>query len=260
MPSESPESRQPIVVTGPGPGPAVAPFVVIDDFLPVDMQRHIWIYFQVENFARVDVSSPTGQWAWHDGAALRGPTIGYRAKWHAKYPTGTAVDALMEALVQQEERLRPALGRYGKDWDDFSASSSLYPSGTGLGWHRDAENNAGSFVYYVHPHWNVEWGGELLLGDVSQLSIPASEGPFFNPAPTGLADDGPSWLNSHLENERASQTLLAAGTGSFVMPKPNRLVVIRGGLPHKISKVSPAAGAHLRASLTGFFKRTPAPR
>jgi Rps23 Pro-64 3,4-dihydroxylase Tpa1-like proline 4-hydroxylase len=236
--------------------PLVRPFVVIDDFLAPELQQHIWLYFQVENFARVDVSSPTGQWSWHDGGALRGPTIGYRTKWHAKYPTGTAVDALMEALVRQEERLRPALGRYEIDWDDFSASPSLYPSGTGLSWHRDAETNAGSFVYYVHPQWNVEWGGELLLGDPSQMSIPASHGPFFNPAPVESEDDGASWLNSHMENQRASDTLLASGVGSFVMPKSNRLVVIRGGLPHKIAKVSVAAGAHLRASVTGFFKRT----
>ena len=49
---------------------------------------------------------------------------------------------------------------------------------------------------------------------------------------------------------------MAQGAGSFVMPKPNRLVIIRGGLPHKIAKVSVAAGSHLRRSITGFFKRT----
>jgi Rps23 Pro-64 3,4-dihydroxylase Tpa1-like proline 4-hydroxylase len=232
------------------------PFIVIDDFLAPDLQQHIWLYFQVENFARVDVSSPTGQWAWHDGGSLRGPTIGYKTKWHAQFPTGTAVDALMETIVSEEKRFRPALGQFGSDWDDFSASPSLYPVGTGLSWHRDAENNAGSFVYYVHPHWNVEWGGELLLGDPAQFSIPGSQGPFFNPAPSGYADDGAAWLNSHLENERASETLMAHGAGSFVMPKPNRLVIIRGGLPHKIAKVSVAAGSHLRCSITGFFKRT----
>jgi Rps23 Pro-64 3,4-dihydroxylase Tpa1-like proline 4-hydroxylase len=250
MPPDAPSTSVPSVV------PSVLPFLVIDDFLPADIHRHIWLYFQVENFARVDVSSPTGQWAWHDGAALRGPTIGYRTKWHAKYPTGTAVDALMENIVRQEERFRPVLGKYDSDWNDFSASPALYPSGTGLSWHRDAENNAGSFVYYVHPAWNVEWGGELLLGDPAQMAIPAGLGPFFNPAPADLNDDGASWLNSHLENERASETLLAAGTGAFVMPKPNRLVVIRGGLPHKIAKVTLVAGAHMRASVTGFFKRT----
>jgi len=99
-------------------------------------------------------------------------------------------------------------------------------------------------------------GGELLLGDPSQLAIPPSHGPFFNPAPPELQDDGASWLNSHLENHHASETLLVPGVGSFVMPRSNRLVVIRGGLPHKIAKVSVAAGSHLRASVTGFFKRT----
>lgn len=101
------------------------PFVVIDDFLPTDLQQQLWPYFQVETFARVDVSSPTGQWSWHDGGVLRGPTVGYKTKWHALYPTGTVIDALTEAIVRQEDRLRPALGRYDQAWDDLSASPSL---------------------------------------------------------------------------------------------------------------------------------------
>ena len=46
------------------------------------------------------------------------------------------------------------------------------------------------------------------------------------------------------------------GVGRLVLPKPNRLVVIKGGTPHCGAKVREAAGNHVRASVSGFFKRT----
>ena len=45
------------------------------------------------------------------------------------------------------------------------------------------------------------------------------------------------------------------GTGNFVIPKTNRLVVIHGGIPHKVCRVSTSAGSKIRASIGGFFKR-----
>jgi Rps23 Pro-64 3,4-dihydroxylase Tpa1-like proline 4-hydroxylase len=243
------------LATTPGELASVVPYLVIDDFLSPESHQLLWLYLQVENFLRVDVSAPTGQWPWHDGGALRGPTIGYKSKWHAQFPTGTALDVVIQGIVDSAAKLAPVLGQFRRDWEDFTSFPSLYPVGAGLTWHRDAVTNAGSYVYYAHPHWNVEWGGELLLGDASQLAIPERLGPFFNAAPAGYDDDGATWLNSHLQNDGASEVLLAHGTGTFVMPKPNRLVVLRGGLPHKIAKVSIGAGSNVRASVAGFFKR-----
>jgi hypothetical protein len=236
------------------------PFIIIDDFLTSEHQEAVWLYIQREHLQRVDVATPTGQWAWHDGGALRGSTIGRRSKWHGQYPSGTALDLMMDRLVLAAERLTAVIGRLGEDWDDFTAFATLYPPGSGLMWHRDAPDNAGSYVYYAHPTWNAEWGGELLLGATAQLSLPVELGPFLNPAPRHLAEAGESWLNAHLDNSRASDLLLEPGAGTFVAPKPNRLVVIRGGLPHKISKVSIAAGSHLRTSIGGFFKRPTPPQ
>lgn len=161
----------------------------------------------------------------------------------------------MQAIIDNAPKLTPVLGQFRRDWEDFTAFPSLYPMGTGLTWHRDAVTNAGSYVYYAHPRWNAEWGGELLLGDAAQLAIPEALGPFFNAAPPGYEDDGATWLNSHLQNDGASDILMAHGAGSFVMAKPNRLVVLRGGLPHKIAKVAIGAGSNVRASVAGFFKR-----
>jgi hypothetical protein len=66
--------------------------------------------------------------------------------------------------------------------------------------------------------------------------------------------DPPAW-KSHLDNRDANELLMARGVGSYVVPKPNRLVVIKGGTPHAIAKVRASAGRHVRASIGGFFKR-----
>jgi Rps23 Pro-64 3,4-dihydroxylase Tpa1-like proline 4-hydroxylase len=39
------------------------------------------------------------------------------------------------------------------------------------------------------------------------------------------------------------------------MPKPNRLVILKGGVTHRVAPVSQAAGEHVRASIAGFFLR-----
>jgi hypothetical protein len=52
---------------------------------------------------------------------------------------------------------------------------------------------------------------------------------------------------------------LQGGFGSYVVPKPNRLVAIRGGTPHAIAKVRASAGSHVRASVGGFFKKVGVP-
>jgi len=66
--------------------------------------------------------------------------------------------------------------------------------------------------------------------------------------------DPPPW-KSHLDNDDATELLMARGIGSYILPKPNRLVVIKGGTPHAIAKVRASAGRHVRASVGGFFKR-----
>ena len=48
---------------------------------------------------------------------------------------------------------------------------------------------------------------------------------------------------------------MESGMGHFIMPKPNRLVVMKTGNPHMINKVQPAAGDHVRASVTLFLIR-----
>jgi Rps23 Pro-64 3,4-dihydroxylase Tpa1-like proline 4-hydroxylase len=105
-------------------------------------------------------------------------------------------------------------------WTDFTLSPWTYRPGHGLEWHSDRGYLAG-YIYYAHPDWHSSWGGELLVApDAAATSIPES--------------------------------VCEAG-GVFIYPRPNRLVLLRGGVLHCIKKVEGAAGKAFRASISGFF-------
>jgi len=64
---------------------------------------------------------------------------------------------------------------------------------------------------------------------------------------------------SGLDNRAESELLLNCGTGRYIVPKPNRLVVIKAGTPHAINHVHTAVGSNVRCSIAGFFLRTGEP-
>jgi len=228
-------------------------FTIIDGFLSSQQRDRLWNYFQIQPFRRVDELEKQGDWLLEDSGVLRGPTAGWGRTFDSQYPTGTPLDEVIKAVVDTSDVFEPTVGKKGQDWDVFSAMTTLYIAGQGLVWHRDAMDNAGSWVYYAHNEWNVEWGGELLLAH--ERDIPPEYGVYLHRLRpmTGFADP-PAW-KSHLDNHDANELLMARGIGSYVAPKPNRLVVIKGGTPHAIAKVRASAGRRVRASVGGFFKR-----
>jgi hypothetical protein len=48
---------------------------------------------------------------------------------------------------------------------------------------------------------------------------------------------------------------MARGLGSYVSPKPDRLVLIRSGTPYALAKVRASAGRQVLATVGGVFKR-----
>ena len=82
---------------------------------------------------------------------------------------------------------------------------------------------AGSYTFYAHPEWNVEWGGELMLLDDD--AIDPAAGIYFHRL---RGASGNAW-QPHLDNDDANELLMRHGVGRLVLPKPNRLVVIKGG-------------------------------
>lgn len=223
-------------------------FRVIDDFLEEDEWTEVWSHFQFMEL--LPVTRSRGAWKLDDGVPLGGhelctdsrdPEARHDPERPQRYPSQTPLDRVVHALLSRPELHE---GLIGDHWDRLSARAYVYPHGTGLSWHVDDHQlYAGAFIYYAHPHWNAHWGGELLIGEVAE------------PDPDADPDTDPDELPImayRFETEPYSERLLEMGCGSFVMPKPNRLVLLAGA-PHMIAAVSPAAGHSVRASVSGFF-------
>ncbi len=86
------------------------------------------------------------------------------------------------------------------------------------------------------------------------MEIPDRNGPSMI-TPREVMGRGMVQLPGHLDNAEVNEALMAAGMGHYIMPRPNRLVVMKTGNPHMISKVQAAAGDHVRASVTLFLIR-----
>lgn len=209
-------------------------FAVFDDFLGADTLRSVRNRMSDERFVHLkNVWQPNKFYRLVEGDPLVGQTVYYNhpqvPRGLASYPSGKSVDPVVEALLEAEESLATWIGVRGTAWDFFSCSPYLYPVGSGLAWHDDAKDRAGSFVLYVHDEWKSSWGAELLVAtDVGnrKASVESYQG-----------------VNTDL--------------GQYVAAVPNRLVVIKAGTPHAVRSVSARAGENLRMSVAGFFQPLP---
>ena len=239
-------------------------FMVIDDFLSAEHHEQLWRWFHVAPFFPNDMRGLHGAWRLDDGRVMRGPDVYYGtvagkvAEGHPgafAYPTGTALDLLLEAFSRNNREYAKLVGIEGQDWRTLAAAPRLYERHSSLYWHRDTPAVVtGSCTYYAHKTWNVQWGGELFIADPSALAIPERRGPSML-EPKEVMGRGMVQLSGHLDNTEVNEALMDAGMGHYVMPKPNRLVIMRTGNPHMISKVQAAAGDHVRASITMFLIR-----
>lgn len=238
--------------------------LVVDDFFQAKDFEQIWRWFQVAPFFPNDMRGLHGAWRLDDGRVFRGPDVYYGkvAKQVAEanegafaYPTGTALDLLAENFARSAEVYQNLVGREGKDWRTIAMAPRLYERNSSLYWHRDTPSVVtGSCTFYAHPEWNVQWGGELFIAHPSALKIPDRCGPSMI-EPKEVMGRGMVQISGHLDNREVNDALMEAGMGYYVMPKPNRLVVMKTGNPHMISAVKPAAGDHVRASVTMFLIR-----
>ncbi len=235
--------------------------IVYDDVLKPEQFQLMWRYMQSVPYKHVHAEGVRGVWRPEDGNPMEGPrtvTLGLTPPEEmlegmmaaypgtSLYPTRQPIDALLEVIQARATEHKDMLGAGGEDWLLFSAAPWIYPVGSGLSWHcDDGKLYTGAFIYYAHPEWNVQWGGELLIADESSKGAGklGDEG-----------GDGPR--RQHVfDNSRENEELMRSGLGSFIIPKPNRLVFLARDYPHMVAKVSPAAGNRARASVAGFFIR-----
>ncbi len=213
----------------------------------------VWNYFQLQPFQRVDALGMQGQWALEDSAVLRGPTTGFGQRWDAQYPTKTPLDLVIKAIADAAPLYESTAGKRGDDWKVFSACPTIHVAGQGRLWHRDGDDDVAGFFYFAHPEWNIEWGGELFVAD--ERDLPAELGVFLHRLrPMADRPQTPPW-KSHLDNDDANRLLMERGIGTFVAPKPNRLVVVKATAARALAKVRASAGRHVHATVGGGFKK-----
>ena len=228
-------------------------FAVYDDVLSQQDFEAVHNYLQVENYQWVHAQKWRKVWRLSDGSPLKGPVVyshdvGEKAP---VYPTRCALDIIIETILSSSQQLCDLVGRHGSDWTGFSASPYLYPAGSGLSWHVDSTPwcYTGAYAFFAHPRWDIQWGGELLIADEScKIEHPRDPGAHEKQSINQFIES--QYVDGGYFNER----VLAKGLGRFIMPKPNRLVVIAVGNLHAVRRVEPAAGDHLRQSISGFFR------
>lgn len=154
---------------------------------------------------------------------------------------GPYIRKFIDQVFQAGPCLEEILGKYKVDWEYFTARPNLYPADTGLSWHEDGGKKAGAFVYYAHPKWGARWGGELLIATPPDQSI-------LEKARVLQGNRKP-----YFETNILDYVLDYPAVGTYIAPRPNRFVVIKGGAWHCVRRVEPAAGDNLRVSISGFF-------
>ena len=143
--------------------------LIVDDFLDEAAWTEVWTHFQFADLA--PVTRTAGAWKLGDGVPLGGDELVTPARdeelsdepVEGRFPSGTALDRVVEALLGEAARFAPLVG---DDWAHLTARPYVYPTGSGLSWHGDdSAAYTGAYIYYAHPHWNAHWGGELLVAD-----------------------------------------------------------------------------------------------
>ncbi len=217
-------------------------FAVFDEFLPTGMRGRLWDYIQSDDLRPVDAKGSNGAFRKGDGSPLAGPTylsepIRSETSWRG-FPSEGTMDLFVAALRDAAADFAPWIGRFAEDWRCFSARAYLYGRGDALSWHDDSSGRAGSYAYFVQPSWSASYGGELHVADASLRPDPCK--------PAGAA-------KREVRQSLVTRHLLTAGCGRFIVPKPNRLVVMSSGALHAVRRVETDAGDWVRGSISGFF-------
>jgi hypothetical protein len=202
---------------------------VYDDVLPEAVFHELWRLMNALPYQSTAAKVWAKVWNIGDGHILR-------AKQHLTDElgmprSGTVVDELIDR-VREIAATHPAL----MGFTGLAVIPYVWPQATGISWHSDgaamqAEHRVGGFTFYAHKEGNAEWGGEFLL--YPESGVGGEELPF--------------------DNSEVSNQILSRGVGTWVAPRPNRLLVITGDALHKVAKTTPFAAP--RVTIQGFVFR-----
>src|SRR5258706_16470620 len=124
----------------------------------------------------------------------------------------TVIDALVDRVIELARR-HPAM----EGFSGVTLIPYVWPPATGISWHSDGTSmdvadRIGGFTYYVHKHWNAEWGGKFLLSpERGNQALP-------------------------FDNSDMSPQIMSNGISPWGAPKPNRLRFAVAEALHKVAK------------------------
>ncbi|MFJ3719934.1 2OG-Fe(II) oxygenase [Streptomyces sp. NPDC090057] len=210
-------------------------YIVIDDFLsPPDFAAAQDLMESAVFTLRESVISAEDGSAFRSRGSRFGPDLGT--------PGASGQPRVYEELARVVRAYAHFYGAAGTDWDRIMFAFWKYPAGSRLGWHNDAGlGRQGEFILFLHDRWRPSWGGELKLIDEDPQPVTEDE-----TAENDLV------LRMEARIERSTSSPVA------IVPKPNRLVMVKSDTVHTIGRVDHTAGDTLRRTLTGFVSKSPA--
>lgn len=221
--------------------------LVVDGLLRASALDGLRDHVALSDYRGVHAQKWDRVWRLWDGDPQRGPSVHYDpdGRFEHKgsvYPTATAMDHLIDAVRTQSALHPDVAGCEGVDWTGIYLCPWLYPVGSALSLHQDAAKYSGSFTFFLHSRWRLHWGGELFVYPPADPARSASSPVFGHDAPW-MSDDG-------------QHEAMIADVAIAISPSPNRLVLLGEDRPHRVARVDQNAGAHVRASIAGFFLRS----
>jgi Rps23 Pro-64 3,4-dihydroxylase Tpa1-like proline 4-hydroxylase len=208
---------------------------IVDNLLAVDQSYACWQRVQSENFVNASSQGWVKVWRLCDGSPMISDSYS-----NLDESLPSEFRPVLRLAIRAAAENPQIVGVRGTDWNDVVCRVFLYPRGCRLSWHLDSHGYSGAFIYYAHPIWRSGWGGELLVADMSKRQ---------------KLD---RLSRKSLEADDIEQAVLEQGVGQFIMPKPNRLVLLKAGKCHMLARVDPDAGDNVRVSIGGFFTRVAA--
>lgn len=207
-------------------------FVVYDDVLPEEQFNAVWKHVERETYGKpMSNGSWLPVWRLSDGECLGTKSYDYPSP----EPLNNIFDGLGPLFVKLAEMNPEIVGPY----KTIGLRTYIYGAGTKLSWHDDSDVYSAALTFYVHKkQWGSTWGGELFVYP-------------YEPTEEMLKHR----TAAHLDTDWEDNYLNTVGIGTWILPKSNRIVLMKGGTYHSIARIDPDAGRNTRCSIVGFYKK-----
>lgn len=234
---------------------------IIDNVLTDKDFELLWLYLETLEFTNTQLGSDR-RWALTEEPVYRS-----KDKWfhnvsneqtgtienssHHYYPTDTPVDKVLLAVEHIGEKFVDLIGNRNDDWTGYGCRMQTTSIRNSLMWHVD--RMSANFIYFCHPQWKPDWDGSLMVACAESRKEYLSYLKTLEPRdPLDISHRLTDWIH-HVPDS----FILDPGIGTYIIPKPNRLVFLKKDTIHSLNQVHESARYNVRTSLTGAFYLNP---